>query len=128
MSLHLLAAGALIGDPQRREGAKGRFTTATIRVATGEPAAVSIIAFGELADRLLEFVTGDAIAVSGRARLTNWTGRDGTERHRISVVVEQIAAAKPQRRRAAGPKARKPQDPIAALPDDFIGDLWPEQI
>jgi hypothetical protein len=71
MSLHVLATGFLVGDPQRREGAKGPFTTATIRADGDEPILVSIIAFGDEGERLLGLTKGDALAVSGRARLTN---------------------------------------------------------
>jgi single-stranded DNA-binding protein len=102
MSLYILASGALISDPQGRAGAKGPFTTATIRANGDEAALVSVIAFGDEANRLLQFVKGDALAVSGRARLTSWTGHDGTEKRGISVVAEQIAAAKPRPRSAAG--------------------------
>jgi single-stranded DNA-binding protein len=73
MSFYVLASGALIADPQCRAGAKGAFTTATIRANGDEAVLVSVIAFGDEAGRLLEFVKGDALAVSGRARLTSWT-------------------------------------------------------
>ena len=96
-SLRLLASGALISDPQRRDGAKGPFTTATIRATGDESVLVSVIAFATDGERSLEYSKGDALAVSGRARLASWTGRDGTKKHGISVVAEQIAAAKPRR-------------------------------
>ena len=135
MSLYMLASGALIGDPQSREGAKGRFTTATILANGDEAVRVSVIAFGDEATRLLEFVKGDALAVSGRARLTSWTGRDGAEKHDISLVAEQIAAAKPLSRSVAGTPRRAartrrpyPAPRLAAsgppLPDDRIDYLY----
>jgi single-stranded DNA-binding protein len=97
--LFALASGSLIADPAARDGAKGRFATATIRAGSGDEAVlVSVIAFGGEADRLLEHVKGDALAVSGRASLRAWTGRDGAEKHGLSVVVDQIAAAKPRPR------------------------------
>ena len=144
MSIYTLASGPLVGDPQRRTGAKGPFTTATIRTSGEEVVFVSVIAFGEEGERLLEFVKGDALAVSGRARLTSWTGRDGVEKRGISVVAEQIAAAKPRPRsdtrshtvRSAGAArarsaARTIYSPNAAraapdLPSDRVDDLWPE--
>jgi len=91
MSLHVLASGALISDPQRCEGLKGTFTTAALRAASGE--VVSIIAFSAAeAERLLDFVKGDAVAVGDRGRLTSWTGHDGAEKHGISVLAAQIAS------------------------------------
>jgi single-stranded DNA-binding protein len=109
MSLYMMATGVLISDPRRRDGAKGPFTTATIRAGGDEAGLASVIAFGDESERLLEFMKGDALAVSGRARLTNWTGRDGTEKHGISLVAEQIAAARPRpRSRAASVSSRPP--------------------
>ena len=131
-SLRLLASGALISDPQRRGGAKGPFTTATIRATGDEPVLVSVIAFGADGERLFQYSKGDALAVSGRARLTNWTARDGTEKHGASIVVDQIAAAKlkPQRR-AASPARRVTQRRLssptsAPLHNDRLDDLWPD--
>ena len=135
MSLYALATGILVSDPQRRAGAKGPFTTATIRANGDEAVLVSIIAFGAEGERLLEFVKGDALAVSGRARLTSWTGRDGAEKHGISLVAEQIAAAKPYLRcptprRASGRRSsamRPARESSPLLPVDRVDDLWPVQ-
>jgi single-stranded DNA-binding protein len=137
MSFYVLVSGALIADPQCREGAKGPFTTATIRAGNGDEAIlVSAIAFGAEGERLLEFVKGEALAVSGRARLTSWAGRDGVEKHGISVVAEQITAAKPRPRPAAGAKrrhagVRRPYSPTRSardsgppLAEDSVADLW----
>src|SRR6516162_7723938 len=96
MGLYLLASGTLISDPQSREGAKRSFTTAAIRTSGDETILVSVIAFGDEGKRLLDFVKGAAIAVSGRARLTSWVGRDGVEKRGLGVVAEQIIAAKPR--------------------------------
>lgn len=128
----MLASGALISDPQRRDGAKGAFTTATICTTGDEPALVSVIAFGSVGERLLEYSKGDALAVSGRARLTSWTGRHGTEKHGVSVVVDQIAAVKlkPQRRAAAPARRvaqrRLPSPTSVPLLNDRLDDLWPD--
>jgi single-stranded DNA-binding protein len=144
VSIYTLVSGPLIGDPQRRTGAKGPFITATIRTSGEEAVFVSVIAFGDEAERLLEFVKGDALAIAGRARLTSWTGRDGVEKRGISVVAEQIAAAKPRPRSdarshtpraAGGARARSvartiyspnPAHAAPDLPSDRVDDLWPE--
>jgi single-stranded DNA-binding protein len=145
MSLYLFATGALTSDPQRREGANGPFTTATIRATGDEPVLVSLIAFGTDGERLFEYSKGDALAVSGRARMTSWPGRDGAEKHGISVVAEQIAAAKPRPKprvprasarpparssarsfcsapRVSGDGADPPADPVDDL---YADDQWP---
>jgi single-stranded DNA-binding protein len=84
---------------------------------------VSVIAFGGEAERLLEFGKGDAIAVSGRARLTSWTSRDGVERHGLSITVEQIAAAKPRGAQSRStPRAVHESGP--PLPSDGLDDLF----
>lgn len=138
MSLHALATGTLVADPQRREGRKGPFATTTIRVQTEDEAIIlSVIAFGETAERLLALTKGDAVSVAGRAKLSTWTGRDGAERHGLSIVVDQIAAAKPQRptdspraphRRSPRAYRAAPAEPAAGAPamaDDPLDDLWP---
>ncbi len=133
MSLHALAAGTLIADPQKREG-KSVFAIGTLRVQLdqGESALVSLIAFGDEAGQLLDYGKGDALAVSGRAKLTEWTGRDGEERHGLSIVVSQLASVRPHRRSDnAAPRHRGayPQRPpatradAASMHDDSI-DLW----
>jgi single-stranded DNA-binding protein len=141
MSLHVLATGILVADPQRREGRQGPFATAAVRTrGEGDDAIiVSAIAFGETAERLLKLAKGDAVAVSGRARLTSWPGRDGAEKHGISVVADQLATVGPhpgsapraqhrstgfrkpyQARQTAGQRATSAR----ALPDDRVDDLW----
>ena len=137
MTLYAMDVGTLITDPRSRAGATGPFTTAPVRVIDGDEATmVSMISFGGNAERLLDFSKGDAITVSGRTRLTNWTGRDGAEKHGISVVVDQIATAKPQRRNVSGEASqaasgrrpqqrRKSKDHGAPLPSDPAHDLWP---
>jgi single-stranded DNA-binding protein len=100
MSLFILATGSLILDPKRHTSNGGNiFATATIRAATDEgPALISAIAFGDQVQALLSHRQGSAIAVSGRAKLTEWTGRDSKQNHGLSVVVEQIASASAARR------------------------------
>jgi single-stranded DNA-binding protein len=108
MSLHTLATGSLIADPVRRTGAKGDFATATLRVSTDDgPILVSLIAFGLAAETLLAHKQATTLAVSGRARLTSWTGKDGTENHGLAVVVEQIASAAAARRADAKRRQEK---------------------
>ena len=136
MTLRLLATGVLIADPRRREGKTGQYATVTIRVEDGEePVFVSAIAFQENATRLLDLVKGDAAALSGKARLKSWPGRDGAERTGISVTVEQIAALKPRPKpavpRRAGASRRlypppRPPRRDAELPVDRVDDLFTE--
>ena len=113
MSLYLLVVGSLIADPMRRTGAKGDFATATLRVSTDDAPLVSIIAFGTLAEELLRHHQGSALAVSGPARLTSWIGKDGAEKHGLSLVVEQIASAAAARRADAERRREQQHHPEA---------------
>jgi|SRR6516164_9421316 single-stranded DNA-binding protein len=124
MSFHALISGILTADPQARDGQKGQFATATIRA---DELFASAIAFSEAGEQLLTFSKGDAVAVGGKAKLTQWTGKDGGERHGISLVVSTIAAAKPPSRPPARPAVRKPartRQTASPLPDDRVDDLW----
>jgi len=95
MTLHVLATGTLTADPVRRTSQTGKlFATGNIRVAADDNAIfVSIVAFGDTAETLLRHRQRSTIAVSGRAKMSNWTGKDGNERHSLSVVVDQLASA-----------------------------------
>jgi len=137
--LWAMAAGVLVRDPGRRTGSKGDFATATIRVGSGDAAHwINVIAFGDAAGRLLELRAGDSVAVSGRAELSEWRGRDGTERHGVRIVAAEVAAARPRprvgattRRRSASYLARQAAngDTTNTLPlNDPVSDLWPEAV
>ena len=148
MSFHALATGTLTADPQRRQGSKATFATGTLRVDAGggETFFLSIIAFGETAEHLLEFSARDALSVSGKARPTAWTNGDGEERRGLSVTVEQIASLKLRakatdrpaylknsnkaqpRHRHSYPKHRLARDPVPDLPADSVDDLYNEII
>ena len=56
MNLHILAVGTLIADPVRRTGQSGKdFATGNIRVqAEDDSVLISVIAFGDAAQQLLE--------------------------------------------------------------------------
>jgi single-stranded DNA-binding protein len=107
MSLHILALGALIADPIRRTGKNGDYATALLRTATdNDSVLISLIAFNDAAETLLAYRHGSTLAVSGRAKLTSWTGRDSEEHHGLSLVIEQVASASAARR-ADGERRRE---------------------
>ena len=146
MSFHALATGTLTADPQRRQGPKASFAAGTLRVETGagEVLFLSIIAFGETAEHLLEFSARDALSVSGKARPTTWMNGGGEERRGLSLTVEQIASLKLRakatdrpansknsnkaqpRHRHSYPKHRLARDPAPDLPADSVDDLYSE--
>jgi single-stranded DNA-binding protein len=100
MSFHVLVSGTLIGDPVRRTGARGDFATANVRCHTeaGDYLLASIIAFAEVAEELLTHCSGAAIAVSGRATLRTWQGKDGEQKCGLSIVCTEIASVAGARR------------------------------
>jgi single-stranded DNA-binding protein len=125
MSIHAVVSGSLAHEPQQRSGSKAPFTIATIR---SDDEYVSVVAFGSNGERLLEFAKGEPIAVSGRAKSTRWVGRDGVEKHGISLVVDQLISAKPRdTRKQATPYARtRPtiRTDGRTLANDGVDDLW----
>jgi single-stranded DNA-binding protein len=93
--MHVLATGSLVNDPVRRVSKNGNpFGTGVLKVATADDSVlVNVIAFGDLADKLLQHRQGQALAISGTAKLNSWTGKDGAERHGIAITATEIASA-----------------------------------
>lgn len=92
MSVIALATGKLMQAPTTRTGKTGDgFTLATTRAATDDgDVLVKIIAFGQAGETLAGLGAGDALSVTGRAKLNHWTGNDGQERHGLSVVADGV--------------------------------------
>jgi N6-adenosine-specific RNA methylase IME4 len=72
MSFFALVSGTLAADPQARISSNGKpFATGSIRAGDGDDAVfVSWIAFNEHVKRLVDFGKGDALALGGKAKLT----------------------------------------------------------
>lgn len=125
MSFDALISGRLIKPAQARTGNNGKaFALAQITVPTeGEESLLaSCIAFSRTAvDALLALDKGDAVAVAGKAKLSSWTGSDGTQKHGLNVTVEQVLTAYHVRRKRNAAQAddesdvgRAPAGPSAA--------------
>jgi single-stranded DNA-binding protein len=135
MSFFALITGVLVNDPQQRIGANGKpYTTATV---LADDVFASCIAFGALAEQLAGFSKGSVVSVAGRSKLTSWTGKDGEQRHGLSVTVAQIIGVSEKRKCTdfASPRARKPSNRKARgagflapssgdIPNDPVDDLW----
>ena len=121
MSARLLATGQLYGDPQARTSQAGKpFTTAKVR-ADGKDGAVlwiSVVAFGDLADRLLTMRANNALALSGKLEVSAYTAKDGTPAAGLSVVCDELATLKAKPK----PKAAQAQQPVIAGFDDDLPD------
>ena len=128
--IRALVTGRLHDTPQARTSANGNpFSTAKLRADGKDGATVwtSIIAFGELAERLATLPAGAALSVSGRAEVNAWLDKSGEPRAGLSVVVEELATlrGKPRPPSESRQPSRRParQPEPAGVPfDDF--ETW----
>lgn len=95
--IRALVTGSLYGNPQTRTSQAGKsFVTAKVRAdgKSGESVWCSIIAFGEIADRLMTLGDGAALAVSGKAEVNGWLDKQGEPKAGFSLVVDEVATLK----------------------------------
>lgn len=89
--------GRLTASPAVHAGEKHQ--TCTFRIAVGHPNSdgadfVDIVAFDKLGAVCADWLTkGREIAVVGKLRLSEWTGRDGDRRSKIQVIADSVNAA-----------------------------------
>lgn len=132
--IRALVTGSLYGPPQSRTSQAGKqYVTAKVR-ADGKDGAVvwcSVIAFGELADRLMTLGDGAALSVSGRAEVNGWMDKQGEPRAGLSLVAEDVATLKakpkPQSQEQGEPAPRRPpRRPASTAPgfDDALQDCF----
>ena len=119
--IRALLTGQLYGDPQARTSLAGKpFTTAKVR-ADGKDGAVmwiSVVAFGDLADRLLTMRANNALALSGKLEVSAYIAKNGEPAAGLSVVCDELATLKGKPR----PKAAQAQQPVIAGFDDDLPD------
>ncbi len=101
MSITALVTGKLTADPDSRIGSNGkRFIVARVSAHNGdERVTVSVIAFGSVADQLAELGKGDAVAITGRAKVTTWANADGATSSGLSVAADAVLTSYHVRRR-----------------------------
>ncbi len=117
--IRALITGQLYGDPQARTSQTGKaFTTAKVRAdgKDGSTLWISVVAFGDLADRLLTMRANNALALSGKLEVSAYTAKNGEPAAGLSVVCDELAALKAKPR----PKAEPAQQPAIA---GFVDDL-----
>ena len=120
--LSVLITGKLAKDPRTGTGKNGSpWTSASVRVpmqpdAEGAADSIfcSVIAFNDEAAKLARLSSGDAVSVSGTARLSTWTGKDGVTKPTMDVQATGILSAYEVRKRrgngdAHQGKSRAPQ-------------------
>ena len=119
--IRTLLTGNLYGEPQARTSKSGStFATAKVK-ADGKDGAVlwiSIVAFNEVADRMLTLPANAAVALSGKLEVSAYTAKTGEPAAGLSVVVDELATlkAKPRPRPAVAPQ------PVAAGFNDDLPD------
>ena len=130
--IRALVSGRLHDAPQARTSQSGNpFTTGKLRADGKDGATVwtSIIAFGELGERLATLPAGAALSVSGRAEVNAWLDKNGEPRAGLSVVVEELATlrGKPRLPSESRPPSRRParQPEPAGIPFDDLDDWQP---
>jgi hypothetical protein len=119
--LSILASGRLAASPEVRMGRSGKPFTLARLVCLGESGevAVLVIAFGETGEHLATIPKGVSISVTGRAKLTRWTAKDGTDRTGLSVTADAMLYAPP-------PACRLPQRPTFDPEVDAEDDRDPD--
>ncbi len=119
--IRALLTGQLYGPPQARTSKSGStFATAKVK-ADGKDGAVlwvSLVAFGEVADRLLTLPANAALALSGKLEVSAYTDKQGNPAASLSVVCDELATLKARPR----PKAAPAQQPVMAGFDDALPD------
>ena len=125
--MRALITGTLYGDPQGRTSQAGKpFTTAKVRADGKDGAAVwcSLVAFGELAERLATLAANSALSVSGRAEVTAWLDKQGEPKAGLSIVADELAMLKAKPRPPQGDGSARQQRskpaPVAAGFDDEL--------
>ena len=95
--LSALASGTLVRDPKSGTSASGtKWANTTIRCSTGQDkdgaavsAFITVVCFGEQAERLARLAKGDAISVQGSLTPTVYE-KDGQERHGLEIVAQAL--------------------------------------
>ena len=124
MSAQLAAHGHLGADPRTIKTKTGRaMVTATLAVdaadkredADAPPLWLGLVAFGSLADKLLEQRKGEAVTVFGRLQLWRWES-DGEAREQLQVVIETVLSARTVAQRE-GSHTSPQRDPAPVEPE-----------
>ena len=121
--IRILITGKLHDEPQARTSANGNtFAVAKMKADDkgGAWVWVSVIAFGDEAQRLLAMNAGDAVAIGGRAELKAWVDKEGNARPDVSVVADEIATLKGRPRPPKPHQPKAPRKQVSASTDAGI--------
>ncbi|MDD2743778.1 MAG: single-stranded DNA-binding protein [Rhodocyclaceae bacterium] len=131
--INALVTGKVIAPPAERTAKSGKtFYTITVAASTGqdENCSVSAICFNDApGQKLLALSKGDAVSLVGKVTPKIYTGKDGTTKASLDMVVDDCLTAYQvtQKRKAATPEpvgttAPPPPKP-RSTPPQYCGDL-----
>lgn len=118
--IRALLTGNLYGEPQARTSKSGStFATAKVRADGKDGAAlwISIVAFNDVAERLLALPANAAVALSGKLEVSAYTDKQGNPAAGLSVVVDELATLKAKPRPRPAPAAPAAAGFVDDLPD-----------
>lgn len=126
--IYVLLAGTLYAAPVRRTAKNGNpFATAKLLADADDGSTVwcNVIAFGEAGERLATLEAGDAVSMTGKARLNQWEDQNGNLRAGLSVTATEIVALRREpRARFRKPRALRSQpEPASDEAAPFDDDL-----
>lgn len=95
--LSALASGTLIREPKSGTSTSGtRWANCSIRCSTGTDregamttAFLTVVGFGEVAEKLGRLGKGDSVAVQGSLKPTEFI-KDGQTRHGLEIVAQEV--------------------------------------
>jgi single-strand DNA-binding protein len=125
MTIDCAFYGFLAADAEARTSQAGK-AWVRLRVGVGKDDDIqwlSVAVFGKTAEAAAKLQKGDRVYCEGALKLDEWTGKDGVERHGLSVAsfklerTHQIGRDRPKRDDAAKPQ---PQSAAGNFHDDLI--------
>lgn len=99
MSFSILIHGTLNAAPEGRTSTKGKpYVRARMAVRDGESKTwVSMTAFDQAADHLLQLHGGEALTIAGRAKVKPYSDKTGEPAASLDVLVDRLIGIKPPR-------------------------------
>jgi single-strand DNA-binding protein len=129
----ILIEGNMVRDPQLRATAKGTslctFSLASNRFFKQDSGMEKEVSFFEIETwaKLAEACNnlgkkGRGVRVVGRLKQARWTGNDGKQHSRVSIVAEHVEFRPEFKKDAAGEKNASTADELAAAAQDYHDD------
>jgi single-strand DNA-binding protein len=129
----ILIEGNMVRDPQLRATAKGTslctFSLASNRYFKQDSGMEKEVSFFEIETwaKLAEACSnlgkkGRGVRVVGRLKQSRWTGNDGKQNSRVSIVAEHVEFRPEFKKEAAGEKNASTADELAAAAQEYHDD------